>query len=170
MCKKICIKKREDTVHFSCENSIFENEEIIGWSDMKFKLIFLFVLLVAIVASFNLVSCHKYEPEDDGYSDWTEVTGADLDVFTKARVAYLDDPANVTAPEYEMMKSFSEPYAVRTKAEGKGIDYQFSSAMFIVTIYKGDGEDIGKVIEIQSIVDYGTPLPPKPQGRDTIPY
>ena len=136
---------------------------------MKFKSILLFVLLVAIVASFNFISCHKYEPEDDGYSDWTEVTGADLDVFTKARVAYLDDPANVTAPEYEMMKSISEPYAVRTKAEGKGIDYQFSSAMFIVTIYKGDGEEIGKVIEIQNIDDYGTPQPPKPQGRDTIP-
>ena len=137
---------------------------------MKFKSILFFVLLVAIVASFNLISCHKYEPEDDGYSDWTEVTEADLDVFTKARVAYLDDPANVTAPEYEMMKSISEPYAVRTKAEGKGIDYQFSSAMFIVTIYKGDGEELGKVIEIQSISDYGTPPPPKPRGRDTIPY
>ena len=30
MCKKICRKKTEDDVHFSCENSIFENEEIYG--------------------------------------------------------------------------------------------------------------------------------------------
>ncbi|MBQ0124476.1 MAG: hypothetical protein KBS58_06555 [Bacteroidales bacterium] len=136
---------------------------------MKFKSI-LFVLLVAIVASFNFISCHKYEPEDDGYSDWTEVTEADLDVFTKARVAYLDDPANVTAPEYVNMKSISKPYAVRTKAEGNGMNYQFAFTICVVTIYKNDGDELGKVIEIQSIDDYGTPLPPKPQGRDTIPY
>ena len=136
---------------------------------MKFKSI-LFVLLVAIVASFSLISCHKYEPEDDGYSDWTEVTEADLDVFTKARVAYLDDPANVTVPEYVNMKSISKPYAVRTKAEGNGMNYQFAFTICVVTIYKNDGDELGKVIEIQSIDDYGTPLPPKPQGRDTIPY
>ena len=139
-------------------------------SNMKFKLILLFVLLVAIVASFNLVSCHKYEPEDDGYSDWTEVTEADLDVFAKARVAYLDDPANVTAPEYEMMKSLSEPYAVRTKAEGNGMNYQFAFTICVVTICKSDGDEVGKVIEIQGASDYGKPVPPTPQGRDTIPY
>ena len=95
---------------------------------------------------------------------------ADLDVFAKARAAYLDDPANVTAPEYEMMKSISEPYAVRTKAEGNGMNYQFAFTICVVTICKSDGDEVGKVIEIQSIGDYGTPLPPKPQGRDTIPY
>ena len=138
---------------------------------MKFKSILFFVLLVAIVASFNLVSCHKYEQEDDGYSDWTEVTEADLDVFTKARVAYLDDPANVTAPEYEMMKSLSEPYAVRTKAEGNGMNYQFAFTIRVVTICKSDGDEVGKVIEIQVASDYGTPGPPTyPQRRDTIPY
>ena len=137
---------------------------------MKFISVLFFVLLVAIVASFRFIACHKNDPENDGYSDWTKVTEADLDVFAKARAAYLDDPANATASEYEMMKSISEPYAVRTKAEGKGIDYQFSSAMFIVTIYKGDGEDLGKVIEIQGASDGGPGLPTPPGRRDTIPY
>ncbi|MBQ0124181.1 MAG: hypothetical protein KBS58_04985 [Bacteroidales bacterium] len=137
---------------------------------MKFKSVLFFVLLVAIVASFSFISCHKNDPENDGYSVWTEGTEADLDVFAKARAAYLDDPANATAPEYEMMKSLSEPYAVRTKAEGKGIVYQFSSAMLIVTIYKGDGDEVGKVIEIQGASDGGPglPPPPTPVKRDTI--
>ena len=137
---------------------------------MKFKSILLFVLLVAIVASFNLVSCHKYEPEDDGYSDWAEVTEADLDVFAKARAAYLDDPVNATAPEYEMMKSHSEPYAVRTKAVENGMNYQFAFTICVVTIYKGDGDEVGKVIEIQGASDGGPGLPTYPQRRDTIPY
>ncbi|MCQ2073104.1 MAG: hypothetical protein MJY96_08275 [Bacteroidaceae bacterium] len=138
---------------------------------MKFKSIFLFVLLVAIVASFSLISCHKNDPENDGYSDWTEVTEADLDVFAKARAAYLDDPANATAPEYEMMKSISEPYAVRTKAVENGMNYQFAFTICVVTICKSDGDEVGKVIEIQGASDYGTPCPPPmPQRRDTIPY
>ena len=138
---------------------------------MKFKSILLFVLLVAIVASFSLISCHKYEPEDDGYSVWTEVTEADLDVFAKARAAYLDDPANATAPEYVNMKSLSEPYAVRTKAEENGMNYQFAFTICVVTIYKSDGDEVGKVREIQGASDYGTPGPPLPPGRrDTIPY
>ena len=136
---------------------------------MKFKSIFLFVLLVAIVASFNIISCHKYEPEDDGYSDWTEVTEADLDVFAKARAAYLDDPANATASEYEMMKSLSEPYALRTKAVENGMNYQFAFTICVVTIHKSGGDEVGKVIEIQGASDYGTP-PPTPQKRDTIIY
>ena len=137
---------------------------------MKFKSILFFVLLVAIVASFNLISCHKYEPEDDGYSDWTEVTEADLDVFAKARVAYLDDPANVTAPEYEMMKSISEPYAVRKKAVENGMNYKFAFTICVVTICKSDGDEAGKVIEIQEASDYGTPGPPPPTPvkRDTL--
>lgn len=135
---------------------------------MKFKSILFFVLLVAIVASFSLISCHKIDPENDGYSDWTEVTEADLDVFAKARAAYLDDPANVTAPEYEMMKSLSEPYAVRTKAEGNCMNYQFAFTICVVTIHKSNGDEVGKVIEIQGASDYGTPPPPKPQGRDTL--
>ncbi|MCQ2176210.1 MAG: hypothetical protein MJY80_07645 [Bacteroidales bacterium] len=137
---------------------------------MKFKSIFLFVLLVAIVASFSLISCHKNDPENDDYSDWTEVTESDLDIFAKARAAYLDDPANATAPEYEMMKSLSEPYAVRTKAVENGMNYQFAFTICVVTIHKSDGDEVGKVIEIQSIDDYGTPSPPQPQRRDTIPY
>ena len=137
---------------------------------MKFKSILLFVLLVAIVASFSLISCHKNDPENDGYSDWTEVTKAGLDVFAKARAAYLDDPANATASEYEMMKSLSEPYAVRTKAVGNCMNYQFAFTICVVTIHKSDGDEVGKVIEIQGASDYGTPIPPKPQGRDTIPY
>ena len=137
---------------------------------MKFKSILLFVLLVAIVASFNLVSCHKNDLENDGYSDWTEVTEADLDVIAKARAAYLDDPTNATAPEYEIMKSLSELYAVRTKAVENGMNYQFAFTICVVTIHKSDGDEVGKVIEIQGYSDYGTPTPPKPQGRDTIPY
>ena len=138
---------------------------------MKFKSILFFVLLVAIVASFNLVSCHKNDPENDGYSVWTEVTKADLDVFAKARAAYLDDPANATASEYEMMKSLSEPYALRTKAEGNCMNYQFAFTICVVTIHKSDGDEVGKVIEIQGASDYGMPSPPLPPGRrDTIPY
>ena len=137
---------------------------------MKFKSILFFVLLVAIVASFSLISCHKNDPENDGYSDWVEVTEADLDVFAKARAAYLDDPANATTPEYEMMKSLSEPFALRTKAVENGMNYQFAFTICVVTIYKGDGDKIGKVIEIQGASEYGTPDPPKPQRRDTIPY
>lgn len=137
---------------------------------MKFKSIFLFVLLVAIVASFSLISCHKNDPEDDGYSDWTEVTEADLDVFAKARAAYLDDPANVTASEYEMMKSLSEPYAVKTKAVENGMDYQFAFTICVVTIHKSDGDEVGKVIEIQGASNYGkpVPVPPTPLKRDTL--
>ena len=138
---------------------------------MKFKSIFLFVLLVAIVASFSLISCHKNDPENDGYSDWTEVTVADLDVFAKARAAYLDDPANATAHEYEMMKSLSEPYAVRTKAVENGMDYQFAFTICVVTIYKSDGDEVGKVIEIQGASDGGPGLPPPPPTpikRDTL--
>ncbi len=139
---------------------------------MKFKSILLFVLLVAIVASFNLVSCHKNDPENDDYSDWTEVIEADLDVFAKARAAYFDDPANATAPEYEMMKSLSAPYAVRTKAVENGMDYQFAFTICVVTICKSDGDEVGKVIEIQGASDGGPglPTPPLPQRRDTIPY
>ena len=126
--------------------------------------------MIRIIERENIISCHKYEPEDDGYSDWTEVTEADLDVFAKARAAYLDDPANATAPEYEMMKSLSEPYAVRTKAVENGMNYQFAFTICVVTICKSGGDEVGKVIEIQGASDYGTPTPPKPQGRDTIPY
>ncbi len=136
---------------------------------MKFKSILLFVLLVAIVASFSLISCHKNDPENDVYSDWTEVTEADLDVFAKARAAYLDEPANVTAPEYEMMKSLSEPYALRTKAVENGMNYQFAFTICVVTIHKSDGDEVGKVIEIQGASDSG-PVPPGPPRRDTIPY
>ena len=125
--------------------------------------------MVAIVASFNLVSCHKNDPENDGYSDWTEVTETDLDVFAKARAAYLDDPANATASEYEMMKSLSEPYAVRTKAEGNCMNYQFAFTICVVTIHKSDGDEVGKVIEIQGASDDGPAPPPIPR-RDTIPY
>ena len=135
---------------------------------MKFKSILLFVLLVAIVASFNLVSCHKNAPENDGYSDWTKVTEADLDVFAKARAAYLDNPANATASEQEMMKSLSEPYAVRTKAVENGMNYQFAFTICVVTICKSGGDEVGKVIEIQEASDYGAPVPPTPQKRDTI--
>ena len=136
---------------------------------MKFKSVLFFVLLVAIVASFSFISCHKNDPENDGYSDWTEVTEADLDVFAKARAAYLDDSANATASEYEMMKSLSEPYALRTKAVENGMNYQFAFTICVVTICKNDGDEVGKVIEIQGASD-GGPVPPTPTPikRDTL--
>ena len=124
---------------------------------------------LTIFQTTNLTPYHKNDPDNDGYSDWTEVTEADLDVFAKARAAYLDDPANAAAPEYEMMKSLSEPYAVRTKAVENGMNYQFAFTICVVTICKSDGDEVGKVIEIQGASDYGKPTPPKPQGRDTIP-
>lgn len=132
---------------------------------MKYKSILLFVLLVAIIASFNFISCHKYEPENDDYSDWRELTEVDLDVYFKAREAYLDDPANAADPEYSLIESFaSKPSTVRTKVVEKGINYQFSSAMFVVTIYKGDSDEVGKVIEIEEN------MPSYPRKRDTILY
>lgn len=137
---------------------------------MKYKSILLFVLLAAIIVSVNIVSCHKYEKESDDYSEWMVMTEIDSVIYAKARAAYLDDPANATAPEYEMMKSLSEPYAVRTKAVENGMNYQFAFTICVVTICKSDGDEVGKVIEIQGASDYVTPTPPKPQGRDTIPY
>lgn len=99
------------------------------------------------------------------------MTEIDSVIYAKARAAYLDDPANATAPEYEMMKSLSEPYAVRTKAVENGMNYQFAFTICVVTICKSDGDEVGKVIEIQGYSDYGTPSPPTyPQRRDTIPY
>ena len=88
---------------------------------MKYKSILLFVMLIVIVAPFNFISCHKHELENDDYSDWTELTESDLDVYFKARAAYLDDPANATDPEYSLIESFaSKPSHVR---EGGGEMY-----------------------------------------------
>lgn len=139
---------------------------------MKYKSILLFVLLAAIIVSVNIVSCHKYEKESDDYSEWMVMTEIDSVIYAKARAAYLDDPANATAPEYEMMKSLSEPYAVRTKAVENGMNYQFAFTICVVTICKSDGDEVGKVIEIQGYSDYPTPAPPTypQQRRDTIPY
>ena len=119
------------------------------------------------VAAIMLAGCGK---ESDDYSEWMVMTEIDSVIYAKARAAYLDDPANATAPEYEMMKSLSEPYAVRTKAVENGMNYQFAFTIYVVTICKSDGDEVGKVIEIQGYSDYGMPTPPKPQGRDTIPY
>ena len=102
------------------------------------------------------------------------MTEADLDVFAKARAAYLDDPANATASEYETMKTLSEPYAVRTKAVENGMNYQFAFTIYVVTIHKIDGDEVGKVIEIQGDSYGGPGLPtsptPTPQKRDTTLY
>ena len=132
---------------------------------MKYKSILLFVLLVAIIASFNFISCHKYEPENDGYSAWTELTEADSVIYAKARAAFLDDPANASSADFKIMQLLSNPYAVRTKAVENGMNYQFACRdKYVVTVYKGDGDGIGKVIAVEVGNDtYGPPI-----QRDTI--
>lgn len=140
---------------------------------MKFKSILLFVVLVAIIASFSLVSCHKDEPEKDDYSEWTETTEADSVIYAKARVAYLEDPANEGSADYVIMQFLSHnPYAVRTKAVENGMNYQFACFdNYVVTVYKGTGDKVGKVIEIIEGYDaIPGPIPPKPRKRDTLIY
>ena len=131
---------------------------------MKYKSILFFVALVAIIASFNFISCHKYEPENDGYSAWTELTEADSVIYAKARAAFLDDPANASSADFKIMQFLSNPYAVRTKAVENGMNYQFACRdKYVVTVYKGDGDGIGKVIAVEVGNDtYG------PIQRDTI--
>ena len=141
---------------------------------MKYKSILLFVLLVAIIASFNFISCHKYEPENDDYSEWAETTEADSVIYAKARVAYLEDPANEGLADYVIMQFLSHnPYAVRTKAVENGTNYQFACFdEFVVTVYKGTGDKVGKVIEIMegSLDGFPAPIPPNPRKRDTLIY
>lgn len=136
---------------------------------MKYKSILLFVALVAIIASFNFVSCNKYESESDGYSAWTEVTEADSVIFAKARTAFLNDPANAGSADFMIMQLLSNPYAVRTMAVENGMNYQFACKdEYVVTVYKGNGDGIGKVIAVEAGVDDGyIPIPP-PRKRDTI--
>lgn len=138
---------------------------------MKYKSILLFVLLVAIIASFNLVSCHKYESEDDGYSEWNAVTEADSVIYARARTAYLEDPANKGTADFMIMQFLSQsPHAVRTEAVEKGLNYQFACRdEYFITVYKGNGDDIGKVIEIVEGYDnFPGPIPPDPKKRDTL--
>lgn len=136
---------------------------------MKNKSILLFILLVAIIASLNFVSCHKHVSDD--YSEWTETTEADSVIYAKARVAYLDDPANEGSADYMIMQFLSHnPYAVRTKAVENGTNYQFACFdEFVVTVYKGTGDKVGKVIEIMVGYDsFPGPIPPDPKKRDTL--
>ena len=61
-------------------------------------------------------------------------------------------------------------YAKRTKAVENGMNYQFACRdKYVVTVYKGDGDGIGKVIAVavEVGVDTWVPLPP-PVKRDTI--
>ena len=142
---------------------------------MKYKSILLFVVLVAIIASFSLVSCHKDEPENDDYSVWWEMTEVDSVIYAKARAAYLEDPENKGKAEYMIIQFLSQnPLAVRTKAVENGMNYQFACFdNYVVTVYKGTGDKVGKVIEIEegSNVDgVPGPIPPKPRKRDTLIY
>lgn len=140
---------------------------------MKNKSILLFVLLLAIFSVSNFISCHKYVPENDGYSKWTEMTEVDSVIYAKARAVYLEDPANEGTVEYVIMQFLSHnPYAVRTKAVENGTNYQFACLdNYVVTVYKGTGDKVGKVIEIEegSNVD-GGPIQPAPRKRDTLIY
>ena len=134
---------------------------------MKYKSILLFAILAALFASMNFVSCHEYDHENDGYSDWTELTEADSVVFAEARAAYLNDSTNATRPEYVTLKSIeSKPSAVRTQVVEKGRYYQFDLAVFVVTIYKGNDDKVGTVIGIEMENDS---KPGRPVKRDTIP-
>ena len=144
---------------------------------MKNKSILLFVLLLAIFVASNFISCRKYVPENDGYSVWYEMTEVDSVIYAKARVAYLEDSANEGTVEYVIMQFLSQsPYAVRTKAVEKGLNYQFACRdLYVVTVYKGTGDKVGKVIEIMegSLVGndgFPAPIPPKPRKRDTLIY
>ncbi len=140
---------------------------------MKYKPILLFVILVAIIASVNLVSCHKYEKESDGYSEWMVMTEIDSVIYAKARTAYLANPANAGSANFMIMQFLSHnPFAVRTEAVDKGKNYQFAcTEEYSVTVYKGNGDEVGKVIEIEVGYDQGAPPPlPPPRKRDTIPY
>lgn len=140
---------------------------------MKYKSILLFVVLVAIIASFNFISCHKYEPESDDYSEWMPTTEADYAIYAKARQAYLDDPSNEGSADFMIMQFLShKPDAVRTKAVEKGRNYQFACGdEYFITVYKGTGDDIGKVIEIIEGYDAIPGLiPPQPRKRDTLIY
>ena len=140
---------------------------------MKNKSILLFVLLLAIFVASNFISCHKFVPENDDYSEWWEMTEEDSVIYAKARVAYLDDPANEGTDEFTIIQFLSRnPYAVRTKAVESGTNYQFAwRDMFVVTVYKGTGDKVGKVIEIMGGDDASPgPIPPNPRKRDTIPY
>ncbi len=145
---------------------------------MKYKPILLFVVLVAIIALSNLVSCHKYEKESDDYSEWREVTEIDSVIYAKARTAYLEDPANAGSANFKIMQFLScNPFAVRTKAVDNGKNYHFAcTEEYSVTVYKGIGDEVGKVIEIEVGYDQGTPPPPPipplppPVKHDTVLY
>ena len=93
------------------------------------------------------------------------------------RVAYLEDSANEGTVEYVIMQFLSHnPYAVRTKAVENGTNYQFACKDgYAVTVYKGTGDKVGKVIEIMegSLVGndgFPAPIPPNPRKRDTLIY
>ncbi len=139
---------------------------------MKYKSILLFVLLVAIIASFNFISCQKDEPESGDYSEWMEMTEADSVIYAKARAAYLEDLTNASAANYKIMQLLSHnPDAVRTKAVENGKNYQFACREYVVTVYKGNGDEVGKVIEIEAGYDQlPHPYIPEPRKHDTILY
>ena len=141
---------------------------------MKNKSILLFILLMAIFVASNVISCRKYVPENDGYSVWYEMTEVDSVIYAKARAAYLEDPENKGKAEYMIMQFLSHnPHAVRTKAVENGMNYQFACRdSYAVTVYKGTGDKVGKVIEINGGYDASRPTPPapNPQKRDTLIY
>ncbi len=143
------------------------------------KLIPLLGFLVIINVFFNLLSCSKDDSDivSYDYSEWAYVTEADSVIYAKTRTAYLADPANAGSVNSKIMQFLSAPYAVRTKAVGNGMNYQFACREdYVVTVYKGIGDEIGKVMEIEvGCDDQGSPRPPipplpEPRKRDTIPY
>lgn len=104
------------------------------------------------------------------------MTEADSVIYARARTAYLDDPANEGSADFMIMQFLSQnPHAVRTEAVEKGMNYHFACRDYIVTVYKGNGDDIGKVIEIVAQNDaeglpFPPPIPPDPRIRDTLIY
>ena len=67
-------------------------------------------------------------------------------------------------------------YAKRTKAVENGMNYQFACFdNYVVTVYKGTGDKVGKVIEIlvggyDNDTPFPGPIPPNPRKRDTLIY
>ena len=133
---------------------------------MKTKSILTFVLLAVITASFCFTSCSEDEKESNSeyYSDWMEVTDADSIVFAKARMAFINDPENAGSASCKLLESLPDkPKAVKIEIEEKGKYYQFAFQHCEVTVYKGNGDKVGRVTLIVMVEAENRPI-----RRDTI--
>lgn len=143
----------------------------LGIFNEKPMMVLLFILQAFLFTSFVFVSCSKDDNDIDigsgDYSDWREVTDADSAVFANARQAFMADTANISSQEYQMLQFLPEkPLEVRTKIEQKGgMNYQFNFSICEVTVFKGDNDEVGKIIEVITSASPGLIYPAR---RDTI--